>query len=154
MATKTKATKTAAKRPVAGGKAKRTTAAKPKSKASTAAKGRTKTSTKAKVSRATTPVKKYPAAAYKSSSNTASANQSGTRTSSRSAKRRSPKPSGKDAELLEFERLEFLRAIDAYKRRTEQTFPSWSEVLEVIRSIGWMSPARMSVQKTGAEPSA
>lgn len=71
----------------------------------------------------------------------------GTRTSSRSAKRRSPKNNGPDAELIEFERLQFLKAMDAYKRRTEQTFPSWSEVLDVIRSIGWLSPARLSEQQ-------
>ncbi len=64
----------------------------------------------------------------------------GTRTSSRSAKRRSPKTPPVDPELLEVERVEFLRAMDRYKRKTGKTFPSWSEVLEVLRSIGWMSP--------------
>ena len=64
----------------------------------------------------------------------------GTRTSSRSAKRRSPKEPPVDPELLEVERVEFLRAMDRYKRKTGKTFPSWSEVLEVLRSIGWMSP--------------
>ncbi len=67
-----------------------------------------------------------------------------TRTASRSAKRRSPKEPPEDPELLEYERLEFLKAMDKYKRKTGKTFPSWTEVLEVLRGIGWMSPARLS----------
>ena len=69
-----------------------------------------------------------------------------TRTSSRSAKRRSPKDPPEDPELLEFERLEFLKAMDKYKRKTGKTFPSWTEVLAVLREIGWVSPARMAKQ--------
>lgn len=67
-----------------------------------------------------------------------------TRTSSRSAKRRSPKTPPEDGELLEYERLQFLKAIDGYKRKTGKTFPSWTEVLDVVRSIGWVSPMRLS----------
>ena len=69
-----------------------------------------------------------------------------TRTSARSAKRRSPKAGGDedDGELLEVERVEFLKAMDAYKRKTGQTFPSWTEVLDVLRSIGWLSPMRIA----------
>ena len=66
-----------------------------------------------------------------------------TRTSSRSAKRRSPKAPSVDPEVLEVERVEFLRAMDRYKRKTGKTFPSWSEVLDVLRSIGWSSPTRV-----------
>ena len=68
-----------------------------------------------------------------------------TRTSSRSAKRRSPKAAEPDQDLLEQERTEFLRAIDRYKRKTGKTFPTWTEVLEVIRSIGWVSQARLDL---------
>jgi len=67
-----------------------------------------------------------------------------TRTASRSAKRRSPKDPPEDPELLEYERLEFLKAMDKYKRKTGKTFPSWTEVLDVLRGIGWMSPSRLS----------
>lgn len=70
-----------------------------------------------------------------------------TRTASRSAKRRSPKEPETDPEVLELERLEFLRAMDAYKRKTGKTFPSWTEVLDVLRSIGWVSPARMALER-------
>ena len=66
-----------------------------------------------------------------------------TRTSSRSAKRRSPKTPPEDPEQLEYERTEFLRAMDKYKRKTGKTFPSWTEVLEVLRSIGWMHPMKV-----------
>jgi hypothetical protein len=72
---------------------------------------------------------------------------SGTRTSSRSAKRRSPKEQPPDPELLEEERLEFLRAMDRYKRKTGKTFPTWTEVLDVLRSIGWVSPAKLELDR-------
>ena len=33
--------------------------------------------------------------------------------------------------------LEFLRAIDAFKRSSGRNFPTWTEVLEIIRSLGY-----------------
>jgi len=75
-----------------------------------------------------------------------------TRTSSRSAKRRSPKEPEPDPELLEEERTEFLRAIDRYKRKTGKTFPNWTEVLEVIRSLGWVSPLRRAAEQKSQGP--
>ena len=38
------------------------------------------------------------------------------------------------------EELEFLRAIEAYKRDKGRPFPSWTEVLEVIRALGYRRP--------------
>ena len=75
-----------------------------------------------------------------------------TRTSSRSAKRRSPKEPEPDPELLEYERTQFLRAMDRYKRRTGKTFPSWSEVLDVLREIGWVSPAKLEAERQKEQP--
>jgi hypothetical protein len=33
--------------------------------------------------------------------------------------------------------LEFMRALDSYKQRSGRMFPTCSEVLEVIRSLGY-----------------
>ena len=33
--------------------------------------------------------------------------------------------------------IEFMKAMDDYKRRSGRQFPTWSEVLEVIRSMGY-----------------
>ncbi len=33
--------------------------------------------------------------------------------------------------------IEFMTAMDDYKRRSARQFPTWSEVLEVIRSLGY-----------------
>ncbi len=33
--------------------------------------------------------------------------------------------------------LEFIQAIDDYKRRHNRPFPNWSEVLEVLKSLGY-----------------
>lgn len=37
--------------------------------------------------------------------------------------------------------IDFMRAMDDYKRRSGRQFPTWSEVLEVIRSMGYRKVA-------------
>ena len=37
--------------------------------------------------------------------------------------------------------IEFMRAMDDYKRRSGRQFPTWSEVLEVVRSMGYRKVA-------------
>jgi len=39
------------------------------------------------------------------------------------------------------EEVEFMRAMDEYKRRAGRQFPTWSEVLEVLRAIGYRKVA-------------
>lgn len=39
------------------------------------------------------------------------------------------------------EELEFMQALDAYKRSSGRMFPTCSEVLEVVRSLGYVRPA-------------
>lgn len=41
------------------------------------------------------------------------------------------------------ELLEFVLAIDEYKRVNNRPFPSWSEVFEVIRYLGYRKVAEM-----------
>jgi hypothetical protein len=36
--------------------------------------------------------------------------------------------------------IEFMRAMDDYKRKSGRMFPTWSEVLEVVRSLGYAKP--------------
>jgi hypothetical protein len=43
--------------------------------------------------------------------------------------------------------IEFMQALDAYKRRSGRMFPTCSEILEVIRDIGYV---RMASQQTPA----
>jgi hypothetical protein len=33
--------------------------------------------------------------------------------------------------------LEFIKAIDRYRRRSQKAFPTWSEVLEILKSLGY-----------------
>jgi hypothetical protein len=35
------------------------------------------------------------------------------------------------------EEIEFMRAMDKYKRENGRPFPTWSEVLEVLRALGY-----------------
>ena len=39
--------------------------------------------------------------------------------------------------LADLETLEFIQAIERYRRKTRTVFPSWSEVLEIFRSLGY-----------------
>jgi hypothetical protein len=41
--------------------------------------------------------------------------------------------------------IEFMRAMDDYKRRSGRPFPTWSEVLEVVRDIGYRKVAEPMV---------
>jgi hypothetical protein len=46
------------------------------------------------------------------------------------------------------EQFEFLMAIDEYKRKNAKPFPTWTEVLEVIKALGYRKVAEpQSLQK-------
>jgi len=40
--------------------------------------------------------------------------------------------------------IEFMKAMDEYKRRSGRQFPTWSEVLEVIRNLGYRQVAEQT----------
>jgi LAS superfamily LD-carboxypeptidase LdcB len=39
------------------------------------------------------------------------------------------------------EQFEFLMAVDQYKRANQRPFPSWTEVLEIVRALGYRKVA-------------
>lgn len=43
--------------------------------------------------------------------------------------------------------IEFMRAMDDYKRKSGRPFPTWSEVLEVIMSLGYRKVADPSIME-------
>jgi len=56
--------------------------------------------------------------------------------------KKSPKKSAKKAttprpDEMPADVLEFITAIDEYKRKQEKPFPSWSEVLEILKGLGY-----------------
>ena len=51
------------------------------------------------------------------------------------------------------EQFEFLMAIDQYKKENQKPFPSWTEVLEVIRAMGYRKVAEpQSLKSFKKEP--
>ena len=55
------------------------------------------------------------------------------------------------------EQFEFLMAIDEYKKKNARPFPTWTEVLEVIKALGYRKVAvpqsvNSSFSKTESEP--
>jgi len=49
------------------------------------------------------------------------------------------------------EQFLFIKAIDAYKRVNQKPFPTWTEVLEVIRKLGYRKTCSTTLQLEGAE---
>src|SRR6266550_764086 len=43
------------------------------------------------------------------------------------------------------EEIEFMRAMDQYKRENRRPFPTWSEVLEVLRALGYRRTAEATI---------
>jgi hypothetical protein len=54
-----------------------------------------------------------------------------------SGRRRFVDPATCERDYSEAE-LEFLRAIEGYKKSSGRMFPTWSEVLEVVRDLGYV----------------
>src|SRR5215211_4051674 len=42
------------------------------------------------------------------------------------------------------EEIEFMKAMDQYKRENRRPFPTWSEVLEVLQALGYRKVAEQS----------
>lgn len=49
------------------------------------------------------------------------------------------------------EQFLFLMAIDAFKRVNHKTFPTWSDVLEIIRRLGYRKVQPSELHLTNAE---
>jgi len=50
--------------------------------------------------------------------------------------------------------IEFMQALDAYKRTSGRMFPTCSEILEVIRDLGYRRDVGDSVEEGSPEPAA
>ncbi len=56
-------------------------------------------------------------------------------------RRLSPERKAAEEGQMNDEQFEFLMAIDEYKRKNQRPFPSWTEVLEVIKALGYRKVA-------------
>lgn len=59
--------------------------------------------------------------------------------------------SAEEGELSE-EQFEFVMAIDEYKRKNKRPFPSWTEVLEVVKYLGYRKVADRATHLDRVEP--
>jgi|ERR1700685_4871491 len=50
------------------------------------------------------------------------------------------------------EQVEFMKAMDLYKRRSGRQFPTWSEVLEVLQNLGYRKVAAPTEIYRHAQP--
>ena len=63
---------------------------------------------------------------------TKSKSKSGSKSDDKDATRKTLRPDEMSAEVIEF-----ITAIDEYKRLYQRPFPSWSEVLDIVKSLGY-----------------
>lgn len=52
------------------------------------------------------------------------------------------------------EELEFMQAMHAYKKSSGRMFPTWSEVLEVLRGLGYEKPLGPDSPEIASDPRA
>ena len=57
-------------------------------------------------------------------------------------RRLSPERKAAEEGQMNDEQFEFLMAIDQYKTENQKPFPSWTEVLEVIKALGYRKVAQ------------
>lgn len=48
--------------------------------------------------------------------------------------------------------VEFMKAMDDYKRKSGRMFPTWSEVLEVVRGLGYAKPDMLPTAEQAPAP--
>lgn len=48
-----------------------------------------------------------------------------------------PPVKGRGTPEMSEEVLEFVRAIDDFKRKNNKPFPTWSEVLDIVKELGY-----------------
>ena len=52
------------------------------------------------------------------------------------------KPNATKPDEMSADLLEFIQAIDDYKRLHQRPFPSWSEILEILKTLGYERAGR------------
>jgi hypothetical protein len=60
-------------------------------------------------------------------------------------RRTDDRKSAEEGEMSD-EQFEFLMAIDEYKRKNTRPFPTWTEVLEVIKTLGYRKVAEPQLE--------
>jgi hypothetical protein len=57
----------------------------------------------------------------------------------------------RNAAMYDQDVFDLLQAIDAWRRKNDRSFPAWSEVLQILKSLGWR---KVAAAEAKAEPAA
>jgi hypothetical protein len=57
----------------------------------------------------------------------------------------------RNAAMYDQDVFDLLQAIDAWRRKNDRSFPAWSEVLQILKALGWR---KVASPETKAEPAA
>jgi hypothetical protein len=96
--------------------------------------------------------RRQPSPAKTGSNSFAGAEQRKTERRAKVERRRQIDPTTCERDYSE-EQVEFMKAMDLYKRRSGRQFPTWSEVLEVLQNLGYRKVAAPTeIYQQGATP--
>jgi hypothetical protein len=56
----------------------------------------------------------------------------------------------RNAAMYDQDVFELLQAIDAWRRKNDRQFPAWSEVLTILKALGWRKVAAADVAEGAA----
>jgi hypothetical protein len=59
----------------------------------------------------------------------------------------------RNAAMYDQDVFELLQAIDAWRRKNDRQFPAWSEVLTILKALGWRKVAAADVAEVAAAKS-
>ncbi len=63
----------------------------------------------------------------------------------------------RNAAMYDQDVFDLLQAIDAWRRKNDRQFPAWSEVLQILKGLGWRkvaAPETVAAAPTPVEPMA
>jgi len=58
----------------------------------------------------------------------------------------------RNAAMYDQDVFDLLQAIDTWRRKNDRSFPAWSEVLQILKSLGWRKTEAADLPETKAEP--
>lgn len=67
------------------------------------------------------------------------------------SEKRKRRKNERNAAMYDQEVFDLLQAIDAWRRKNDRSFPAWSEVLQILKGLGWR---KVAPPETKPEPAA
>ncbi len=60
----------------------------------------------------------------------------------------------RNAAMYDDDVFDLLHAIDEWRRKSRRSFPAWSEVIQIMKGLGWSKPAAVAPKSEPVRPKA